>query len=172
MNTIKAQEITLNEQMTVKAKAIYQYLAYRSNKEHTCFPALKTIARECSLSVSTVQRGIRELLNDGFIRKKHNYRENGSQTSNVYELIEAIEKRLEVAKENSQQRIRDMRKRLEQRDSKKQQMKMPLLTPAAAIQKPVTTIEEKSPNFLTKVIKTIKFRHLTRGASHSEHPIT
>lgn len=72
--------------LSSKAKAVMAYLAFRSNKMNTCFPALKTIASGCSLSLSTVKRAIRELLSFRLINKDERYRADGGQTSNLYTL--------------------------------------------------------------------------------------
>ena len=170
MNTITANEMMIQEQdLSAKAKVIFQYLAFRSNKENRCFPALKTIARECSISVSSVQRGLRELLDAGFIRKKHNYRENGSQTSNIYELIEYAEERIQAAKDNALQRIQDLRRRLKYQEEKK---------PATIA--PETSEEKETRSAavdnLCKGIrygfKQLKNKYLTRGASQNDYPRT
>lgn len=166
MNTIAANEMMSNELISAKAKAIYQYLAYRSNKAHKCFPALKTIARECSMSVSTVQRGLRELLEGGFIRKKHNYRPNGSQTSNIYELVVAVAERVEAASKNMQQRFCDAEKKLEQMRENKRQTTINL--PAAAAKKVTNSEKETVWSFLNR----LKFRHLTKGGIQNDHPTT
>lgn len=69
-----------------RAKTIMFYLVNRSNKELTCFPAIPTIARETGLSERTVQRAIKELVEERFIEKSSRYRENGGQSSNLYSL--------------------------------------------------------------------------------------
>lgn len=69
-----------------RAKTVMFYLVNRCNKELTCFPAIPTIARETGLSERTVQRAIKELVEEGFIEKSSRYRENGGQSSNLYRL--------------------------------------------------------------------------------------
>lgn len=70
-----------------RAVAVYLYLSDRANKEGTCFPAIKTIAKDLSMSVSTVKRAISDLERNGFIRKKQRWRENGGRSSLLYEII-------------------------------------------------------------------------------------
>lgn len=53
-----------------RAVAVYLYLKDRTNKDGICYPAIGTIARELSLSDSTVKRAINDLEKNGFIRKK------------------------------------------------------------------------------------------------------
>ena len=69
-----------------RAKTVMFYLVNRSNKELTCFPAIPTIAREIGLSERTVQRALKELVEEGFVEKSSRYRENGGQSSNLYRL--------------------------------------------------------------------------------------
>lgn len=167
MNTITANAMIYQEDISSKAKSIFQYLAFRSNKNNTCFPGLKTIAKDCSISVSSVQRGLRELLSLGFIRKKHNYRENGSQTSNIYEVIEDVMDRVQTAKENLQQQIREMRRRASFVKEKKKQVEMDL------VNRDCSEKEKKGEvSRIRKVLKLFKFKCLTRGAGQFDHPIT
>ena len=69
-----------------RVKTVMFYLVNRSNKELTCFPAIPTIARETGLSERTVQRALKELVEERFIEKNSRYRENGGQSSNLYRL--------------------------------------------------------------------------------------
>lgn len=78
----KLQQI--QQSLTIKAKTVYLYLAHRANKLNTCFPGLKLIAKECGISLSSAQRAMKELLNIGLLKKEARYRENRSQTSNLY----------------------------------------------------------------------------------------
>ena len=72
------------EEIPSRAKVVYMYLKDRSNAEGECWPAIKTIARDTSMSVSTVKRALNDLLKCGFLRKECRYRENGSNSSNRY----------------------------------------------------------------------------------------
>lgn len=69
-----------------RAKLVYIYLLDRADKEGKAWPGLNTIARELSLSRSTVKRAIRDLEQAEFLKKEAHYRENGSATSNRYYL--------------------------------------------------------------------------------------
>ena len=77
------------DELPHRAKAVYIYLRDRSNKEGTCWPGVKTIAKELKLSPRTVQRAIRDLENSGLVIRQARYRENGSHTSNLYVLTGA-----------------------------------------------------------------------------------
>lgn len=76
--------------LSAKAKAVMAYLAFRSNKINTCFPALKTIAQGCSISLSSVKRAIKELLGLNLVQKNKRYRADGGQTSNLYILNDVL----------------------------------------------------------------------------------
>ncbi len=72
------------EEVSSRAKTVYMYLKDRSNAEGECWPAIKTIARDTSMSVSTVKRALNDLLKSELLRKEYRYRENGSNSSNRY----------------------------------------------------------------------------------------
>ena len=61
--------------------AIYNCLAEHANQEGFCFPAHKTIADKIGASVSSVQRGIRQLIKLAIIRKSRR------RYHNVYYLL-------------------------------------------------------------------------------------
>lgn len=64
------------------------YLIDRSNKDLTCFPAIPTMAEQLHISVSTVKRALKELIDAGYIRKEARFREkNRGQSSNLYTLL-------------------------------------------------------------------------------------
>ena len=67
-----------------RAKTVYIYLRDRSDQDGTCWPGVKTIAKELKLSTRTVQRAIKDLEQAGLVTRKYRYRENGSHTSNLY----------------------------------------------------------------------------------------
>ena len=70
-----------------RAKLVYIYLHDRMDSERKAWPGLNTIAKDLSVSRSTVKRAVRDLEKAGFIRKETHYRENGSMTSNRYYLL-------------------------------------------------------------------------------------
>ena len=72
------------EEISSRGKTVYMYLKDRSNAEGECWPAIKTIARDTSMSVSTVKRAIEDLLQCGLLRKERRFRENRGNTSNRY----------------------------------------------------------------------------------------
>lgn len=70
-----------SDELPTRAKTVYMYLKDRSDAKGECWPAINTIARETSMSRSTVKRGIADLIRCGLLRKEPRYRENGSNTS-------------------------------------------------------------------------------------------
>lgn len=72
------------EEIPSRAKTVYMYLKDRSNAQGECWPAIKTIARDTSMSVSTVKRAIDDLLKNGLLRKERRFRESGGNSSNRY----------------------------------------------------------------------------------------
>lgn len=71
-------------ELPARAKAVYMYLKDRSDAKGECWPAINTIAKETSMSRSTVKRGIADLIHCGLLTKEARYRENGSNSSNRY----------------------------------------------------------------------------------------
>ena len=61
--------------------AIYNCLAEHANQEGFCFPSHQTIANKIGASISSVQRGIRQLIKLGIIRKSRR------RYHNVYYLL-------------------------------------------------------------------------------------
>ena len=69
-----------------RAKAVYLYLADRADKNGYCFPAINTIARDLSISRSTVKRAIKDLTAHGFLERTQRYRVNGGKSTLLYRL--------------------------------------------------------------------------------------
>ncbi len=70
-----------------RAKTVYLYLRDRMDKEHKAWPSVPTIARDLSMSRSTVKRAVKDLETARLIRKEAHFRDNGSATSNRYYLL-------------------------------------------------------------------------------------
>lgn len=71
-----------------RALSVLIYLIDRSNKDLTCFPAISTMAEQLHISVSTVKRALKELVDAGYIQKEARFRErNRGQSSNLYILL-------------------------------------------------------------------------------------
>ena len=59
-----------------RAKQVYFYLCDRMNKERIAWPAINTIAKDCSISRSTVKGTLIDLENTKYIKKDFAYRAN------------------------------------------------------------------------------------------------
>ena len=70
-----------------RAKLVYIYLHDRMDQERKAWPGINTIAKDLSVSRSTVKRAVKDLEKAGLIRKEPHCRENGSATSNRYYLL-------------------------------------------------------------------------------------
>lgn len=75
-----------DQELSYRAKAVYIYLKDHTNKEGTCWPGIRTIAAGVSLSRSTVKRALDDLVRAGLVEKSSRWRENGSLSSNLYQL--------------------------------------------------------------------------------------
>ena len=65
---------------------VYFYLHDMQDEQGKAWPAINTIARDLSISRSTVKRAVADLEKAGYVRKKQARRKNGSLTSNRYYL--------------------------------------------------------------------------------------
>lgn len=73
-------------ELSSKAKMVLLYLHDRANEKGESWYAIETIARELSISRSSVKRALNELLNLRKIKKQTRFRKNGGCTSNWYQL--------------------------------------------------------------------------------------
>ncbi|AGK97118.1 helix-turn-helix domain-containing protein [Clostridium pasteurianum] len=78
-----------------RAKQIMFYLINRANTEGTCFPSVRTIAKDCGVSERTVQRTMKVIFEAGFVIKENRYRDNGGQSSNLYKLQIELENKVD-----------------------------------------------------------------------------
>jgi uncharacterized phage protein (TIGR02220 family) len=70
--------------LTGNKKLVLMALADFANDDGKCWPCIATIAKKTGASESTVKRLVKELISDGYVKKEPQYRDNGSQTSNIY----------------------------------------------------------------------------------------
>ena len=76
-----------NDKLLPRAKLVYIYLHDRMDQGNKAWPSIHTIAKDLSISRSTVKRAIKDLEKVELIRKESHYRQNGSATSNRYYLL-------------------------------------------------------------------------------------
>ena len=62
------------------------YLRDRSDGYGKCWPGIRTIASDLNISRSTAKRALSELEKHGYLEKQTRFRNNGSNTSNLYTL--------------------------------------------------------------------------------------
>ena len=73
-------------ELSPRAKTVLLYLQDRSNREGESWYAIGRIARDLSLSRSTVKRALADLARLGRVEILPRYRENGGRSSNLYRL--------------------------------------------------------------------------------------
>lgn len=80
-------EVYGDRELSARAKTVCLYLHDRANREGESWYAIGTIAKDLSLSRSTVKRALGDLIRLGRVEKQPRYRRNGGQTSNLYRLV-------------------------------------------------------------------------------------
>ena len=76
-------EIYNDPELSARAKQVLMYLHDRANQDGESWYAIGTMAKELSLSRSTIKRALTELVRHGRVEKRARYRENGGCTSNI-----------------------------------------------------------------------------------------
>ena len=79
-------EIYGDPELSAKAKLVLLYLHDRANRDGESWYAIGTIAKELSLSRSTIKRALAELIRQGRVEKQARFRETGGCTSNRYRI--------------------------------------------------------------------------------------
>ena len=73
--------------LSAKAKQVLVYLHDRANKDGESWYAINTMAKDLSLSRSTIKRALAELIRQGRVEKRARYRKNGGHTSNLCKVL-------------------------------------------------------------------------------------
>lgn len=73
--------------VSANAIRVYIVLARHTNSDHTCFPSRRTIADKAYLSLSGVDRAIKELVAINALTVEKRFSHNHDRTSNLYTLI-------------------------------------------------------------------------------------
>ena len=82
---IDKMKVYQDPELSSKAVSVYLYLCERASKEtKSCYPSMKTIARDLHISLASVKRSINELEKNFYIRKENRFRNNGGKSSNLY----------------------------------------------------------------------------------------
>ncbi len=66
-------------------------LRHSDNKNGSCFPSRRVIAKECGIDRKTVDCAIESLSALGLVKKVCRHRENGTMTSNLYYVTSLLE---------------------------------------------------------------------------------
>jgi len=83
-------------ELTQRATLVAFYLINRADSEGTCFPGVKTIAKECNISTRTVQRALNDLEEADFLVRESRFHVQGGQRSNLYYLQTFQEEQVEA----------------------------------------------------------------------------
>lgn len=75
-----------------KSVAVYCYLANRADKNGECFPSVRRIAEDLSISKSTVFRAFNELEESGSLERIPRYHIQGGRRSSLYRVKGEITK--------------------------------------------------------------------------------
>lgn len=75
-----------------QAFTVYAVMLRYAGQRDVCFPAIKTIIEKTSLSESTVRRCIRGLVEAGLLTVTPRFNDDGSNTSNLYEIYPCHER--------------------------------------------------------------------------------
>ena len=82
---IDKMKVYQDTELSSKAVSVYLYLCERASKEtKSCYPSIKTIAKDLHLSLASVKRSIQELERNAYIKKENRFRDNGGKSSNLY----------------------------------------------------------------------------------------
>ena len=82
------RSLELNAREKLIARVLLDYIGNRP--DGCCWPSLARIAQEAAVSVRTVQRAVQGLRTRGFISMAPRHRENGGQTSSLYQWLDRL----------------------------------------------------------------------------------
>lgn len=68
-----------SDNLPSRAVTLYMYLCHRANSDGQCWPSEKRIAKDLSMSLSTVKRAITDLRKHGYIETEQRYRTKGGK---------------------------------------------------------------------------------------------
>ena len=80
-------EIYGDPELSARAKQVLVYLHDRANRDGESWYAINTMAKDLSLSRSTIKRALAELIRQGRVEKRARYRKNGGHTSNLCKVL-------------------------------------------------------------------------------------
>lgn len=74
-------------EVSVGARAVFMEICVFSDEYGKCFPSRKTIAENIQMHPNSVDRFLEELEEKGLLNKSGRHRQDGSRTSNEYQII-------------------------------------------------------------------------------------
>ena len=77
-------ESIYSDDLPSRAVAVYMYLVHRTNSDGQCWPSERTIARDLSMSKSTVKRALNDLKRNGYITVEQRHRKSGANSTLLY----------------------------------------------------------------------------------------
>lgn len=87
MNKGEIINLIYKADLSKRATLVILYLINRADANMNCFPSVKRIAQDCSISPRTVQRALNDLIDAGFLKRESRYHEKGGQRSNYYTIL-------------------------------------------------------------------------------------
>ena len=75
-----------SDNLPSRAVTVYMYLFHRANKDGQCWPSEKRIAKDLSMSLSTVKRALQDLRGHGYLITEQRYRSNGGNSKLNYSI--------------------------------------------------------------------------------------
>lgn len=84
MNKQQAYDLVYSSDLCSSARQVMCYLILRSNNDGTCFPSIRKISDDTNLSSRTVQRKLRILESEKYIKCDSRLATYGRRTSNLY----------------------------------------------------------------------------------------
>ena len=84
--SVRAMAWAWRQQLSGPEKLVLMAIADHADDDGICWPGNAHIARKCNLSQRSVQRHIKNLIDNGYMTAHRRYRETGGQTSNRYVL--------------------------------------------------------------------------------------
>ena len=82
--SVRAMAWAWIQQISGPEKLVLMALADHADEDGICWPGNAHIARKCNLSQRSVQRHIKNLIDNGYMTAHRRYRDTGGQTSNRY----------------------------------------------------------------------------------------
>jgi len=84
--SVRAMAWVWRQQLSGPEKLVLMALADHADEDGICWPGNAHLARKCNLSQRSVQRHVKNLIDNGYMTSNRRFRDTGGQTSNRYVL--------------------------------------------------------------------------------------